>query len=71
MSKAKAKEADKSRTETALGDDGRPQRDLNLSEEDAKAGGPADESVLGEEDPGAGLEFLVKPDRDAKDKKPD
>lgn len=67
----KAKEPGKSRTEAALGDPARPDRDLNLSEEDARAGGPADESVVGEEDPGAGLEFLVKPDRKAKDKKKD
>ncbi len=35
-------------------------RDWTLSPEDASAGGPAGESVGGEEDPGAGLEFLVK-----------
>lgn len=39
-----------------------PQRDITLSEEEAKASSPSDESVCGEEDPGAGLEFLVKPD---------
>lgn len=35
-------------------------RDFTLSESDAAAGAPADESVCGEEDPGVGLEFLVK-----------
>ncbi len=39
-----------------------PERDLTLTRKDAKAGAPADESVGGEEDPGAGLEFLVKRD---------
>lgn len=34
-----------------------------LSREDAAAGGPADSSVSGEEDPGAGLEALVKRDK--------
>lgn len=37
-------------------------RDLTLSEEDAEASGPADQSVVGEEDPGAALEFFVKHD---------
>lgn len=37
------------------------ERDIVLSPQDAKAGGPAGESVTGEEDPGAGLEFLVRP----------
>lgn len=37
-----------------------PSRDVTLSDEDAEAGAPADSSVAGEEDPGAGLEFLVK-----------
>jgi len=35
------------------------ERDFCLSRHDAAAGGPADQSVTGEEDPGAGLEFLV------------
>lgn len=35
-------------------------RDFFLTPHDAEAGGPADASVTGEEDPGAGLEFLVK-----------
>lgn len=37
-------------------------RDL-LSREDAAAGSPADYSVSGEEDPGAGLEALVRRDK--------
>ncbi len=36
------------------------ERDYRLSRRDAAAGAPADASVTGEEDPGAGLEFLVK-----------
>ncbi len=39
-----------------------PERDLTLTRKDAKAAAPASESVGGEEDPGAGLEFLVKRD---------
>lgn len=35
-------------------------RDITLSEHDAESGAPADSSVAGEEDPGAGLEALVK-----------
>lgn len=35
------------------------ERDFILTRRDAAAGGPADASVTGEEDPGAGLEFLV------------
>lgn len=35
-------------------------RDFTLTRAEARAGGPADMSVTGEEDPGAGLEFLVK-----------
>jgi hypothetical protein len=34
--------------------------EYHLSPHDAAAAAPADESVTGEEDPGAGLEFLVK-----------
>lgn len=36
------------------------ERDYHLTRRDAAAGAPADESVTGEEDPGAALEFLVK-----------
>lgn len=36
------------------------ERDCQLSRRDAAAGAPADASVTGEEDPGAGLEFLVR-----------
>lgn len=36
------------------------EREFHLTRRDAAAGAPADESVTGEEDPGAGLEFLVK-----------
>lgn len=36
------------------------QRDYQLNRRDAAAGAPADASVTGEEDPGAGLEFLVR-----------
>lgn len=36
------------------------ERDYHLNRRDAAAGAPADASVTGEEDPGAGLEFLVK-----------
>lgn len=36
------------------------ERDYQLNRRDAAAGAPADESVTGEEDPGAGLEFLVR-----------
>lgn len=36
------------------------ERDYQLNRRDAAAGAPADASVTGEEDPGAGLEFLVK-----------
>lgn len=36
------------------------QRDLTLTEREAEAGAPPDESITGEEDPGVGLEFLVK-----------
>lgn len=35
------------------------EREYHLTRRDAAAGAPADESVTGEEDPGAGLEFLV------------
>jgi hypothetical protein len=35
------------------------ERDFCLSRRDAASGGPAGASVTGEEDPGAGLEFLV------------
>lgn len=35
-------------------------RDLLLPEDQAEAGSPSNYSVSGEEDPGAGLEFLVK-----------
>ena len=38
------------------------ERDLTLSEEEAEASGPADQSVAGEEDPGAALEFFVRHD---------
>lgn len=38
------------------------QRDITLSEEEAIASSPANESVCGEEDPGAGLEYLVNSD---------
>lgn len=41
----------------------KPSRDFILSDEDAEAGAPADSSVAGEEDPGVGLEFLVKRER--------
>ena len=34
--------------------------EYHLSPHDAAAAAPADESVTGEEDPGAGLEFLVR-----------
>lgn len=34
--------------------------EYHLSPRDAAAAAPADESVTGEEDPGAGLEFLVR-----------
>lgn len=44
----------------ASGDDRTSERDFQLSESDAAAGAPADASVCGEEDPGVGLEFLVK-----------
>lgn len=37
-------------------------RDLLLTRSDAAAGSPADASVAGEEDPGVGLEFLVRSD---------
>lgn len=37
-----------------------PVRRYTLSEADAVAGAPIDASVCGEEDPGVGLEFLVK-----------
>jgi hypothetical protein len=36
------------------------ERDYQLSRRDAAAGSPPDASVTGEEDPGAGLEFLVR-----------
>lgn len=36
------------------------ERDLVLTRRDAAAGGPADALVTGEEDPRAGLEFLVR-----------
>lgn len=36
------------------------QRDCKLNRRDAAAGAPADVSVTGEEDPGSGLEFLVR-----------
>jgi hypothetical protein len=36
------------------------ERDYQLTRRDAAAGAPADASVTGEEDPGAGLEFLVR-----------
>lgn len=52
----KPKITSNSKTDTANED----QRDLTLTEEEAKAGAPSDESVTGEEDPGVGLEFLVK-----------
>lgn len=38
-------------------------RDFTLTRREARAGGPADMSVTGEEDPGAGLEFLVQKER--------
>ncbi len=37
-----------------------PERNYTLSKADAAAGAPFDASVCGEEDPGGGLEFLVK-----------
>jgi hypothetical protein len=36
------------------------ERNYQLNRRDAAAGAPADASVTGEEDPGAGLEFLVR-----------
>lgn len=51
-------------TTTHRGDEAdTPSRDITLSDEDAAAGAPADSSVAGEEDPGVGLEFLVKRER--------
>lgn len=38
------------------------ERDITLSRKDAAAGAPADYSVAGEEDPGVGLEFMVRGD---------
>lgn len=35
-------------------------RDLTLPKKNVEAAGPADTSVCGEEDPGAGLEYLVR-----------
>lgn len=39
---------------------GKVQHDLTLTHKEAKAGCPDNTSACGEEDPGAGLEFLVK-----------
>jgi hypothetical protein len=36
------------------------ERDYQLSRRAAAAGSPSDASVTGEEDPGSGLEFLVR-----------
>lgn len=36
------------------------EREYHLTPSDAAAAAPVDTSVTGEEDPGAGLEFLVK-----------
>lgn len=48
-----------------------PRRDIELDGPDAQAGAPSDSSVLGEEDPGAGLEFLVRRDRPKQDRHDD
>ncbi|WP_181898451.1 hypothetical protein [Alteromonas aestuariivivens] len=44
------------------------ERDLTMSDEDAQASGPEDESVCGEEDPGSALEDLVTRKDNAKNK---
>lgn len=38
-------------------------RDITLPDDEAEASGPADESVLGEEDPGVALEELVEEEK--------
>lgn len=65
----------KTPTETKTSRDGDPSerppshpRDWEISKGDAAAGSPTDESVCGEEDPGAGLEYLVRAEPDEKPK---
>lgn len=49
----------------------RPERDAHIEPDNVPAGGPSDASVIGEEDPGAGLEFLVKRDKPKSDSQDD
>lgn len=60
MSKSPPKKTNSTKAKDGVSKGGSDPRDYTLSEADAKAGGPADQSVAGEEDPGAGLEFLIK-----------
>lgn len=39
------------------------ERDYFVSKEHVEAGSPADHSVCGEEDPGVGLEFVVRKEK--------
>lgn len=61
---AKIKDKPQSHPNISRQGEGEPEpadtQEFHLSRRDAAAAAPADESVTGEEDPGAGLEFLVK-----------